>query len=518
VPDQIALRPSGVTAFAGVAASGPIDTPTSIRSFADFARAFGGLAAASTLSYAVLQFFANGGREAIVVRVDPGRRALTDADLAPLVPDGRGLHALAGGPAFDLLCVPPPTRTGHLGPDAIATASQLAEARLAMLVLDAPASWRAPGDAATGPDALASLVSGARRANVAVYAPRLRLADPLAGNGVADFPPAAAVAGRIARTDLEHGVWTSPAGTEATIAGARGVTAALSSDQIGSLADLGVNVLREVAGHGTVIWGARTLDGAAGSPSDWRFVAVRRLALLLSASIEAGLAWTTFEPNAEPLWVRVRAAVEDLLLRLYVAGAFPARKPDEAYFVRCDRSTTTQADLDAGRLNVLVGFAPLKPAEFVILRFALQAGQGIPIPIPGPTVPDRPIRVRLDGRVVARFRASRPVLAPALRVRRRPPASASSGPAASSLDLLGGAALDPALEAWARLGRRAPDAEVRLEVLAADGRPALALRLTRARPDRWTAPTLNAEGTETEIGTLMLSHDGLELAPTDEPS
>jgi len=166
--------------------------------------------------------------------------------------------------------------------------------------------------------------------------------------------------------DENRGVWKPPAGNEATLRGIVALDYSLTAQESDVLNRQGVNALRHFPGIGAVCWGARTLS----SDPEWKYVSVRRLALFLEDSIDEGLQWTVFERNNELLWANVRRTVEDFLFELWKAGALMGIKPEEAFFVKCDRSTMTQNDLDNGRLICLVGFAPLKPAEFVIVRIA----------------------------------------------------------------------------------------------------------------------------------------------------
>ena len=137
----------------------------------------------------------------------------------------------------------------------------------------------------------------------------------------------------------------------------------------------GVNALRTLQPGGPVVWGARTSRGADTMASEWKYLAVRRLALFIEETLYRGLHWAVFEPNDAPLWAEIRLAVDSFLNGLFRAGAFAGQTPREAYRVTCDATTTTQADIDAGIVNILVGFAPLKPAEFVVLKFQQIAGQ-----------------------------------------------------------------------------------------------------------------------------------------------
>ena len=218
-------------------------------------------------------------------------------------------------------------------------------------------------------------LSGRAGRSAAVYYPRLTQNDPIDG-AVRAIASAGAVAGVYARTDATRGVWKAPAGTDAGLCDVIGPAVALTDAQSSDLNPLGVNVIRSFSGYGTVVWGSRTLAGANSLGDEYKYVPVRRLALHLEESLERGLGWVVFEPNDEPLWAKLRLSVGAFLHDLFRRGAFAGRTAEEAYVVGCDRSTMTQADIDSGWVTVLVGFAPLKPAEFVILRIRQRtAGQ-----------------------------------------------------------------------------------------------------------------------------------------------
>jgi uncharacterized protein len=192
---------------------------------------------------------------------------------------------------------------------------------------------------------------------------------------VRDFAPSGAIAGVIARTDLQRGVWKAPAGLEATINGVMGLGVKLTDAENGELNPLGVNCLRTMPAAGTVIWGARTMVGDDRLASQWKYLPVRRLALFIEESLYRGTQWAVFEPNDEPLWSQLRLNLGVFMHDLFRQGAFQGQSPKEAYFVQCDSTTTTQSDIDRGIVNVVVGFAPLKPAEFVVLYIQQIAGQ-----------------------------------------------------------------------------------------------------------------------------------------------
>ena len=299
--------------------------------------------------------------------------AIGHADVA--APDnaatGTGLYALAHGESFNLLCLPP--FAPDVADNGIATwtaASHLCRDRHALLIVDAPANWDVAGARARIGD-FAEL----DRDHAALYFPRIVAPDPQRHGTDATYAPCGAVAGVIARTDAARGVWKAPAGIEAMLHGITGLAIAgqirpLTDFENGELNPLGVNCLRSFADVGHIVWGARTLD----RDSDWKYVFVRRTALYIGESLRLGLRWAVFEPNGEALWAELRLHAGSFLHDLFRSGAFQGGSPHDAYFVRCDRDTVTQADLDAGIAELLIGFAPLKPAEFVVLRIGVRAG------------------------------------------------------------------------------------------------------------------------------------------------
>ena len=208
----------------------------------------------------------------------------------------------------------------------------------------------------------------------AVYFPWLLATDPA---GVSPtpikLPPSGYMAGMYAQIDSRRGVWKAPAGTEANIGGAVGLTKEITDTEQDTLNPIGVNVIRAFPASGIVVWGARTL--ATRSDPEYRHVPIRRTAIFIEQSIYNGIQWAVFEPNDESLWSSLRLNIGAFMLRLFRAGAFQGDSPAKAFFVKCDGQTTIQADIDAGVVNILVGFAPLKPAEFVVLKLSQMAGQ-----------------------------------------------------------------------------------------------------------------------------------------------
>lgn len=305
---------------------------------------------------------------------------IADTDITGNQNDRTGIFALDSADLFNLLCIPPRTRTIDLADTTWAAAAGYCEDRRAMLIVDPPSSWTANASAAistaeAGVNALRTAVGTDDSRNAAAYFPRLRMPDPLAENRPADFAPCGAVAGIMARTDVQRGVWKAPAGLDASFSGVQSMTYTMTDEQNGVLNPVGLNCLRTfpVAGH--VVWGARTLAGADLLASEWKYVPVRRLALFLEESLYRGTQWVVFEPNDEPLWAQIRLNVGAFMQNLFRQGAFQGATPRDAYLVKCDRETTTQNDINLGIVNIVVGFAPLKPAEFVVIKIQQLAGQ-----------------------------------------------------------------------------------------------------------------------------------------------
>lgn len=281
-----------------------------------------------------------------------------------------GIYALRDVDLFNILCIPGTATLAELAAtQVIGAAIALCVEERAFMVVDPPlASTR---DTVS---AWAVAATGTTR-NAAVYWPRILAADPLEQFRVRSMPASGAIAGVYSRTDSERGVWKAPAGTEAALRGTQGLAFTLTDMENGPLNKVAVNALRTFPAFGSVVWGARTRAGSDDTPDDYKYVPVRRLALYLEESLYRGTQWVVFEPNAEPLWAQIRLNVGAFMNNLFRQGAFKGTTPAQAYLVRCDHTTTTQNDIDLGIVRVVVGFAPLKPAEFVILQIQQLAGQ-----------------------------------------------------------------------------------------------------------------------------------------------
>lgn len=368
-PPTIAGAPTAVTAFLGWTADGPTDVAMPVRAPIEFEQLYGALDPRSWLAHAVRHFFLNGGTEALVVRLAGPRggelRPGTAAFETALLGSG-GLPVLDETDGFNVLCVP-----GESKPTVLVALQRFCRERRSFLIADCGRRATA-ASLASGPD---PLLTGPDAINSAYYFPWVRADDPSAGKA-RTFPPSGFVAGVYARTAGLRGVWKSPAGTEAGVIGARGPALPIDDAANAALNAQAVNCIRAFPGQGTVVWGARSLAG--GTTNEWKYVGVRRLALFIEESIDRGTRWAVFEPNAAPLWLRLRTVIENFLWTLFHQGAFQGVTPQQAFYVRCDATTTTQADSAAGVVHVEVGFAPLKPAEFVVLRISLRTGQPQP--------------------------------------------------------------------------------------------------------------------------------------------
>jgi uncharacterized protein len=502
--------PTSITAFVGRAPRGPVNEPVMVTSFGDYERTFGGLHVNSTMSYAVRDFFLNGGGQAVIVRLarsavhsrnsdlnleaaspgvwgndmtytvdvkgiiddvasrykdltredlfnltvygspeegsvekfinvtvkanggsrrldrvleaesnlvrvqteggnpvlvtgkpavskveedpsdpkmDPAQyrkftggidsEQLTDTEVIGSREQKTGIYALEKADLFNILCIPPDTREGDVSPEILAEALKYCVERRAILIVDPPFAWADPQETAAarakaGVDDLG--VSGTAARNAMLYFPRVVQADPLHENQTDVFPACGIVAGIMARTDATRGVWKAPAGLDATLNGIRGLQANLTDAENGQLNPIAINCLRMFPTIGSVLWGARTMRGADQLADDYKYLPVRRLALYIEETLYRSTKWAVFEPNDEPLWSQLRLNIGTFMHDLFRQGAFQGQKPSDAYFVQCDSTTTTQSDINKGIVNIMVGFAPLKPAEFVVIYLQQMAG------------------------------------------------------------------------------------------------------------------------------------------------
>jgi phage tail sheath protein FI len=286
-------------------------------------------------------------------------------------------------PVFNLLAIP-----GISDPSVTSEAVAFCERKRAFYIMDTPSSQTAASSQTTGWDANSVVndlaVSTALEpappvsVNAAVYYPWLQTTDPITQQPALS-PPSGFVAGIYGQTDASSGVWQSPAGTGTTLNGTTGVDlkGLMTDPQQGIMNQNAINCLRQFPGVGTVVFGARTTAGADANTAQqqWKYVAVRRTALFIEQTLYANLTWAVFQPNFTPLWNALTQTVNAFMLTLFRQGAFAGNQPSDAFIVQCDATTTTATDISNGIVNILVGFAPLLPAEFVVVKIAQLAGQ-----------------------------------------------------------------------------------------------------------------------------------------------
>lgn len=296
-----------------------------------------------------------------------------------------GIYMLEHVPIFNLLCIPPdhrifqavPKSEQDLDPAIRQAAASYCADRRAFYIVDPPAEWAAK--AQQGQVSSINLtdvgITGQNEAgievgrNAAIFFPRIWREDIKMKSQPALFAPCGAIAGVMAATDAARGVWKAPAGADAGLAGVTKLEVNLTDDENGLLNPLGINCLRTFPTIGSVIWGGRTLRGADVLEDDYKYISVRRLALFIEDSVIRGTQWAVFEPNDEALWSSLRLSVDSFLSGLSNQGAF------YDYTVTCDATTTTQVDIEQGNVNILIEIAPVKPAEFVVLKIQQHAGR-----------------------------------------------------------------------------------------------------------------------------------------------
>jgi phage tail sheath protein FI len=380
---EITPAPTSICAFVGRTAK-PSDTPnvpTTIGSFFDFQELFGAPTAQVPLGYSVQDFFLNGGTQAIIVSIAPSANPPTALSLTDYLGDEAhhtGIYQLDQVANFNLLCIPPDQLDGDTAPSLYQTAAAYCAARRALLIVDPPVAWSAKLKAGQiseiSPTDLGSFAANDATC-AAVYFPRLLQQDPANPARTFIHAPSGAVAGIFAATDAAVGVWKAPAGVARPLQNILGLELTLTETQNGVLNPLGINCLRTFSAEGELLWGARTLAGSDAAGSEYKYIPVRRLALFIEASLYQGLRWVVFEPNAEPLWAQLRLVIGTFLQGLFTQGAFAGTTSQSAYFVKCDSENNTQADIANGVVNITVGFAPLMPAEFIVIQIQQLTGQ-----------------------------------------------------------------------------------------------------------------------------------------------
>jgi phage tail sheath protein FI len=285
-------------------------------------------------------------------------------ELALAQSDVRGYQLLDRVDIFNLLCIP-----GESTPSTISNLQEYCMTKRAFYIVDSPQYATISGLITNGPvGSSPGSITGVNANYSAFYFPWVQAPDPLVGNRPALFPPCGFVAGIFAATDASRGVWKAPAGIAASLTGNSGLQYVITEDENGSLNPQAVNCIRQFKVYGDVVWGARTLDGNDQQGSQWKYVPIRRLALYIESSLYDGTQWVVFEPNDETLWGQVRLNVGTFMQGLFLEGAFAGTTPQQAYFVKCDGENNPASSVAQGIVNILVGFAPVYPAEFVVIQ------------------------------------------------------------------------------------------------------------------------------------------------------
>lgn len=361
VPPVIESASTSTAAIIGSFPKGSMTSPQQVRTWVAFEKEYGGLETEALSSLCIKQFFDNEGKAIWVVRIGTGQ-------IKGVAPFLQGLSLLDRIGGFNILFIP---QTEQL-PDTHAikvmhAAIALVGKHRAMYVLDVP-QLDAPRQTVRTLTSWLNQQSGLNHPNVAMYVPRVQV-PPFLKKAPLHIPASGAMAGVWARTDQQQGIWKAPAGTAAILHGVQGIEQTLTQPEMGQLTQLGINPIRQTSSSQVVAWGARTLS----SNREWQYLAVRRLALFLETSIQQGLGWVVDKSNDEPLWAHIRQTVDVFLQSLFRQGAFQGQKSQEAYFVKCGPDTISSADQTAGNVNIMIGFAPLKPAEFIILTIQQKA-------------------------------------------------------------------------------------------------------------------------------------------------
>ncbi len=357
----IPAAPTSIAAIIGTFPHGPQIPRKAIRSWSEFVRVYGKIPQGAVSSYGVKQFFENGGQSLWVLRIG----STIPQTASPYL---KGLAILDRIPDWNLAFIP---ETAFLRPR---QATQVYRAILpildkhgAMYILDPPQ----PSNAVFKGVDLERWIKSHRflqHNNVVLYFPRVLVPQSSNTRNTIPIPPSGSMAGIIARTDQTRGVWKAPAGREAVLRGVRGIEQTLTRAETERLTRANTNLLRPMSTLGVVAWGARTLS----SDPEWKYIPVRRLAIFLETSIYRGLQWVVFEPNDEPLWIQIRQSIGSFFQTYFRKEAFQGRSPKEAYVVKCGYDTMTYQDQAAGTLKIILGFAPLKPAEFIMFHLRLK--------------------------------------------------------------------------------------------------------------------------------------------------
>jgi uncharacterized protein len=358
---------TSIVCFIGRTFQGPVNDPQFLQSYPDFETVFGSDTQLSDTPTAVSLFFQNGGTHCWVTRVD----ATHSVDAADYTDAFDAIDRKVE--LFNLLILPKDNGAGARPPQSFyGMASRYCEKRKAILIMDPPDEWidiQKIDDPQIG---IESIRTDLVKSSSAIYFPSLVITHTDGSEKITG--PSGAIAGIMARMDARRGVWNAPAGREADISGITDLNLPINDRESEVLNTVGINALRKFP-EGILCWGARTADGDDSFSSDWKYIPVKRTALFIEVSISNGLEWVVPEPNNEQLWAKIRWVIGSFMEDLFRAGAFQGSKSNQAYFVKCDADTTTQNDIDHDIVKMEVGFAPLKPAEFIVISMQQLCGQ-----------------------------------------------------------------------------------------------------------------------------------------------
>ena len=356
---------SSTAIFIGKTSNGSIGAPVLITKLDDYQQQFGysesDTPVSNDMENAVTAFFFNGGSKAYIAHVDDN--ALISTEYAPVLKHMLKIRDI------NMVCLPgqvfPADGTGNTIIGAAISHCETMKNRMVIADLEQAQELENEGEVTT--------MSLPTSSYCAVYYPHIKASNPY-GAGTVLVGASAFAAGMWAKIDSKRGVWKAPAGVETSLLGVAGLEHIVENAEQDFLNPNGINAVRSLPGYGTVIWGSRTL--ATNADPEWRYVPVRRTAMFIEESLSNGIQWSVFEGNNHVLWSALRTNIEAFMNSLFRSGAFQGESTGDAYFVRCGLGDTmTQADIDNGQVIIQVGFAPLKPAEFVILRLQQKIGQ-----------------------------------------------------------------------------------------------------------------------------------------------
>ncbi len=375
---------TSTAAFIGMTEKGSTDKSVLVTSLAEFFDKFGsfttkhkmGITNAQEndvyLPYAVWAFFQNGGSKCYIVRIAPEGslgKDVTNKEIIAQLTDGTSVL----DKITDVSLIASP---GYTDTEIVNAGFTYAEGHRnslgdAFFIADVPKYVDTPDEGLKFIKSLSPCVNGFG----AVYFPWIKVHDEIskARNPIAIVPPSGFMAGIFARIDNKRGVWKSPAGIEANVAGALDLTSVLDDINHGIINEVGLNAIRSFPDKGLVAWSARTPS----SDIIWRYLSVRRMTNFLKSSIYDGIQWAVFESNDTSLWTALTVNIERFMREIFSQGAFKGSTIEEAFFVKCGSETTTSTDQQMGIVNVLVGFAPLKPAEFIVINLSLKVAPEI---------------------------------------------------------------------------------------------------------------------------------------------